>query len=310
MAKKRRKSVTCANCQYQFEGIDNYCPNCGQENHSHHAPFKHIFIELIESLTHFDTKFFATVKALFLKPGLLTKDYIEDKRARYVPPVRLYVFVSFIFFFLLSVFSKSDRTSPMSREANPRTAPIKIIGQQNTQDSIIAALEKEKNITDSMVDSVINSKLPNEGWIAKIFLRQSIRSELGLITRDDVNHVFVKYIGIVVFILMPIFAILLLMLYIRRERLYIEHLIFSVHFHAFVFVILIFAFLLYKITLEDEWSVYLSFIIPIYSTIALKRVYENSWPKTVLKSLLLTISYITCISVAMLLTYFISFALI
>jgi predicted amidophosphoribosyltransferase len=87
MAKKRRKSITCANCQYQFDGIDNYCPNCGQENHSHRAPFKHIIIELIESLTHFDTKFFSTVKALFLKPGLLTKDYIEDKRARYVPVI-------------------------------------------------------------------------------------------------------------------------------------------------------------------------------------------------------------------------------
>lgn len=310
MAKKRRKSVTCANCGYSFDGIDNYCPNCGQENHSHRAPFKHIFIELIESLTHFDTKFFATVKALFLKPGLLTKDYIEDKRARYVPPVRLYVFVSFIFFFLLSVLSKSDRTSPTSEDPDSRSFPIKIIGQKGIQDTIVAALQKEKSVTDSMIDSLIDLRYPDEGWISTLILRQSIRSEFRLITRDDVNHAFIKSIGIVVFMLMPVFALLLFILQVRHKRLYIEHLIFSVHTHSFIFVILIFALLLYKVTDEDEWSIYLSLSIPIYSTFALRRVYQNSWAKTIFKSLVLTLLYFLCIVLAMSITYLLSFVLI
>jgi len=158
MAKKRRKSVTCANCQYQFDGIDNYCPNCGQENHSHHAPFKHIIIELIESLTHFDTKFFATVKALFLKPGLLTKDYIEDKRARYVPPVRLYIFISFVFFFFLSFLSNNNKEEvPSDEQIRQRgKANISIAGHEDVRDSIVGILQKEKSVTNAMIDSMIS----------------------------------------------------------------------------------------------------------------------------------------------------------
>lgn len=331
MAKNRRKSVTCPNCGYSFDGIDNYCPNCGQENHSHHAPFKHIFIELIESLTHFDTKFLTSLKTLLFKPGLLTKDYNEDKRARYVPPVRLYVFVSFVFFFLLSLLSKSDEGHPLrlpratsqstseisvdshdtledsvvSRSRGPR---VFVTGKEELQDSMVTALGSRTDVTTSTVDSMIKARMPDAGWIEKLFMRQNIRTELGLITREAITHAFLKNIGITVFILMPIFALILKLLYIRRKRFYIEHLIFSVHYHAFVFIILILAYLLYKITDSDLLSVLLSLATPVYCTLALKRVYQNSWAKTILKSMLLTLTYGFCISIAMLITFIVSFA--
>src|SRR5688572_22269017 len=245
MAKKRRKSVTCANCGYSFDGIDNYCPNCGQENHSHHAPFKHIIIELIESLTHFDTKFFSTLKALFFKPGLLTKDYIKDKRARYVPPVRLYIFASFVFFFLLSLFSKSDEEHPVITRKAATPSPTEVLvddhstlddsiasvskrehqgngptvfltGQIELQDSMVADLETRTDVTTATIDSMIKARMPERGWIEKLLMRQSIRSELGLITREAIGHAFLKNIGITVFILMPIFALILKLLYVRR----------------------------------------------------------------------------------------------
>lgn len=313
MAKKRRKSVTCSNCQYQFDGIDNYCPNCGQENHSHHAPFKHIIIELIESLTHFDTKFFATVKALFLKPGLLTKDYIEDKRARYVPPVRLYIFVSFIFFFLLSLsLSSSDDDRISVSESNRKTgkANISIAGHEDVRDSIVNILQKEKSVTNTMIDSLIAVKFPNDGWLLKLYLKQSIRANLGIITEKDFLHAYIKHVSILVFVLMPIFALLLKLLYIRGKRLYIEHLIFSVHFHAFVFVVFIFMVLLYSLTNGSEWSLLPCLVIPVYGLLALRKVYENTWLKTTAKALLLSFAYTACISALSFLTIFISFALI
>lgn len=304
-----RKNITCSNCQYKFEGIDNFCPNCGQENHSHHAPFKHIIIEFIESLTHFDTKFFNTLKTLVFRPGLLSKDYNEDKRARYVPPVRLYIFLSFVFFFLLSIFSKGTDEIPIKDNAGKIDygPKVSIIGRKQLQDSIIVALEYRKDLTTATVDSIIKARMPEGGWFETIFIRQNVRTQLGLVTAEDINHTFLKNIGIVIFILMPIFAIILEILYIRRKRLYIEHLIFSVHFHAFIFISLIVALLLYQFTHEVEWSAYLLIIIPFYSTFALKRVYENPWAKTIVKSVLLTLSYGLCISIAMLVTYIISF---
>ncbi|TDE48409.1 DUF3667 domain-containing protein [Flavobacterium sp. GT3P67] len=61
-------------------------------------------METLESFTHFDTKFLNTLKDLILKPGLVTKNYNSNKRARYVPPIKMYVFITFLFLLIVSFF--------------------------------------------------------------------------------------------------------------------------------------------------------------------------------------------------------------
>jgi len=106
MSKIRRKSDTCLNCDNALRPEDNFCPNCGQENNSHKVPVKHLLLEVFVDFFHFDTKLWNTVKASVTRPGKITIDYLEGKRARYVPPVKFYVFVSFIFFLLLGKLSE------------------------------------------------------------------------------------------------------------------------------------------------------------------------------------------------------------
>jgi YHS domain-containing protein len=106
MSKIRRKSDTCLNCDNPLRPEDNFCPNCGQENNSHKIPVKHLLLEVFVDFFHFDTKLWNTVKASVTRPGKITTDYLEGKRARYVPPVKFYVFVSFIFFLLLGKLSE------------------------------------------------------------------------------------------------------------------------------------------------------------------------------------------------------------
>jgi Protein of unknown function (DUF3667) len=75
--------------------------------------------EFVESITHFDTKVFTTMKEMASKPGLIVKNYNNNKRARYVPPARIYIFMSFIFFFLLSVLYNQNvhtRTKNMEQD--------------------------------------------------------------------------------------------------------------------------------------------------------------------------------------------------
>ncbi|MBP6391160.1 MAG: DUF3667 domain-containing protein [Flavobacteriales bacterium] len=104
MARKHRnKTLACPNCGTDLRKEFEFCPQCGQENHDLRVPFKTFLYEFVENITHFDTKLWNTLKVLFTKPGQLTKDFVEGKRARYVHPARFYVFVSFIFFLLLSV---------------------------------------------------------------------------------------------------------------------------------------------------------------------------------------------------------------
>ncbi|HEX2617450.1 MAG TPA: DUF3667 domain-containing protein [Flavobacteriales bacterium] len=103
MPRRRRKSsLQCPNCGTDLRTGDHFCPHCGQENHDLRVPFRHFAYEFVESFTHFDTKAWSTLKMIFTKPGQLTKDFVEGKRARYVKPAQFYVFVSVIFYALLS----------------------------------------------------------------------------------------------------------------------------------------------------------------------------------------------------------------
>lgn len=70
------KNIHCPNCDYKFREIENFCPNCGQDNHSHKIPLKHYIIEFLEGTIHFDTKVFKTFRLLLFRPGQLTKDYM------------------------------------------------------------------------------------------------------------------------------------------------------------------------------------------------------------------------------------------
>ncbi len=103
--KTRRKSDFCLNCHTPLRPEDNYCPNCGQENTNRIVPVSHLLFETVESFVHIDSKLWNTLKATFTRPGKITIEYLEGKRASYVPPVKFYVFVSFVFFLLVGIQS-------------------------------------------------------------------------------------------------------------------------------------------------------------------------------------------------------------
>jgi len=101
--KNRRKATICPNCEAILNPDANFCSVCGQENHEPtHISIGHLLYETIEGIWHFDSKFWTTFKSIFTKPGQLSLDFLEGRRARYVPPIRLYIFVSAFFFWFIS----------------------------------------------------------------------------------------------------------------------------------------------------------------------------------------------------------------
>jgi hypothetical protein len=92
----------CPNCGYP--AVDNYCAQCGQENHLHKDTFGALIMHFAGHYLHYDSKFWQTLNTLWFKPGLLTTAYWEEKRMRYIPPMSLYIFVSFIYFFTSNCF--------------------------------------------------------------------------------------------------------------------------------------------------------------------------------------------------------------
>ncbi|PKF74713.1 DUF3667 domain-containing protein [Chryseobacterium sp. PMSZPI] len=102
---KIREDKTCLNCGHHVE--ERFCPHCGQENIESKQPFHFLFTHFIEDFTHYDGQFWKTIQYLFTRPGKLTQEYLAGKRQIYVAPVKLYIFISFITFFLPSLFSHS-----------------------------------------------------------------------------------------------------------------------------------------------------------------------------------------------------------
>lgn len=101
-----RKEKICLNCNAEL--IDRYCHHCGQENVEPKETVWHLVQHFFNDITHFDGKFFASVKYLLRRPGFLSKEYMVGRRASYLNPIRMYVFSSAIFFLLLFSLKKHE----------------------------------------------------------------------------------------------------------------------------------------------------------------------------------------------------------
>jgi len=90
----------CANCE--TETIGPFCHACGQASHVHRS-MGHVVEEFLHGVWHFDSKAWRTLPLLAFKPGKLTREYIEGKRARYIAPLALFLFSVFLMFFVFGL---------------------------------------------------------------------------------------------------------------------------------------------------------------------------------------------------------------
>jgi hypothetical protein len=159
MSKKRRKTLKCPNCENNLETEDNYCNKCGQENHNLKIPLGHLVYEVIEGITHFDNKLFKTLKVFFSAPGKITEDFLEGKRVSYVHPVRLYIFVSFLFFLISGFFVNKE----LSNNKKVENSTSEIFNENDFSLSNFLTeneIEKEgfKNVKDFKISSLSMKK--------------------------------------------------------------------------------------------------------------------------------------------------------
>jgi len=202
MSKVFRKSDVCLNCDTPLRPDDNYCPHCGQENNTHKIPVKHIVLETFEDFFHFDTKLWNTIKTTFARPGKITVDYLEGKRARYVPPVKFYIFISFIFFLLLGKLSdhaidgsnkKRSGVKNLEQTASitlnellgnkkiyysSDSSEVRLVGLEFTSiDNLQQQLKRLKTAPDRVIDSLLASEDIDTSKVS----REKLRKMLSLI---------------------------------------------------------------------------------------------------------------------------------
>lgn len=128
----QRKEKNCLNCGTIVQG--KYCHICGQENVEPKETFWAMVTHFIYDITHFDGKFFVTLKDLFFKPGFLSAEYMKGKRMSYLNPVRMYVFTSAVFFLIFFSLLSTKEAFKITKGNEPLT--------QGARDSAIQKVER------------------------------------------------------------------------------------------------------------------------------------------------------------------------
>lgn len=232
-----RKDKTCLNCRYVVE--NRFCPNCGQENSVTRKTFYQLFVHFFEDLTHYENAFWKTIRNLFFKPATLTKEYLSGKRLSYLAPVRLYIFISFITFFLITFFSvkDSDFTAIKKAESKPLFQNIK----ENSNSDL--GLYSVKELDSIQKKGAKTEKLSSfQYWVAKkglSVLENNSKEEIIEKFRESFIHNFPK----VLFLYMPVFAFLLWIFHNKKRWYYFDHGIFTLHYFSFLLLVILILFL-------------------------------------------------------------------
>ena len=304
MAHHAPKLPACANCQYPFVPGEpaEFCPRCGQQNHAVALGFGHVAEEFLEGVFHFDGKVFRTLRLLLFTPGELTRRFLAGHRVPYVPPIRLYVFISFVFFFLLSLSSHPEggkpgggvsvhvgEVAPAPPAAEASSAPNQVnLGVR--LDFTKAAFDSlPLHLTAAQADSVLRRHHTQPSFSKRLLVQHLPR--LMRLNPEEITHQVLKSVSIMLFGLMPLAALLLLLAYRRQQPYYVSHLIFAVHLHCFVFVVLLLLLGLNYLPLPNGTGLVLSLLLPLYLLLALRRLYGQGWGRTLLKGTLLVASY-------------------
>lgn len=243
-----RYDKTCLNCRAVVE--KNYCPECGQKNTESRQSFVHLFTHFFEDFTHYDNAFWKTIRHLLFKPALLTKEYLAGRRQKYVPPVRLYIFVSFVTFFLIgmamSKIMKDIETRNAATETDWRDIAIKE-GGLTGRDSInvMAAQNHDRTNffgfgTTEQLEKWQKSAPESERYskfqysIVYRTTRIGERLEKDPTFIKELTSVFIASLPKVLFVYMPVFAFVLWLFHGKKQWYYFDHGIFTLHYFSFL----------------------------------------------------------------------------
>jgi hypothetical protein len=329
LAERGAKPGMCHNCGVSV--IADYCAVCGQERDSHRRSLGALMHEVVREVASFDSRILRTAGALMVRPAELPLAFHEGRTRRYVPAVRLYLMVSLLFFATLSltgialmqiellgnaieytvkalpdgdvqVITHGVAGDPIPRRdaeeaggtlsAGTHWGPIARfhffapIGRfhQSLSPSTKARIEEVRASLSKFAGDDRN------GWMARNAL-----ATLDKLTRDPaaLNEPLTTWIPRILFLLLPAFAVLLAVFYIRQRKrfFFVDHLVFSLSMHSFVFAALIVAIGAAQIVPGSIVADVVLVAFAAYFLIALKRFYRQGWAITAVKFVAISFLY-------------------
>lgn len=292
-----KRELRCLNCHQPLAPSDNFCPQCGQVNRPPRQSVSDWIREFFASFLSVDSKFIHSLIPLLFQPGKLSEDYVSGKRARYIHPIRLYLAVSILMFFVFSLDSDRENRIKFSGADTDTTTTADDHLDLVLTDGDTSGWWFEKEMIEEYYkahqDADWEEVLRNTG-IENTMANRFFYSELAKAYNMDVNSFFQYYYRktpVILFLFLPFFTLWLKVLYLNRDILYTEHLIFAFHTQTSLFALLLLTYLISMILNSSIVGVAL-LLFAIYLYIALKRFYKQNHFLTVLKYILLNSGFI------------------
>lgn len=313
-----KKTTYCLNCGNRIDDF-NYCYHCGQRNTDKRIPVKEFFHDFLKDYFTFDSKFFRSLFPLLSKPGHLTNEYTSGRRINFIFPLRLYLFTTFLFFFVVAVQTKIDHnkisvTSVKQKVSKDSLLMVfnELLASQSTKEKkhIVTYLDSSFSIYPRKNEKNLDINITGFDSSSVLFSYFKEKEEYLESLGKEGENIFwksvIEQIPKVLFIMVPFFALILKLLYIRHKRYYVEHLVFSFHIHTFIFLFL----LLPIIFLRWYTVLFVILVIIVYLFLAMKRVYVQSFIKTLVKMGILLFVYLVSIVPAFMILIFLAFLIV
>jgi len=279
VARRAKIKGQCLNCKTSLKADYEFCPKCGQENRDLKISFWELISEFLSSNFNFDTKLGRTLVDLLLKPGEITKQFNIGKRIAYVKPVQMYFFVSFIYFLLLSLEPGSfvNKNPPSNAQISVlnNTVNFNFEGTDfNNLPELLAATDPENNQEiDSLITKLGDTKITS--WNRHL-MRQAVRA-MKQKDEEAFTHEVYANLSIAMFFLLPLFALLLWLFTRDQSPFYMDALVFSIHYHCVVLLILSINMMIGLAANGYSLMKVSLFLMILYLWVALKRVFQLNW---------------------------------
>ena len=255
----------CLNCGTELRG--QYCGNCGQRARGRLISLWELLQDAFGDLFEIDSRLWQTLVPLLIRPGRLTLDYLEGRRARYMPPFRMYLVLSVIFF-VVAFFNPQDDLSLLfepepaptpeetAKKREEAEADVNEVLNELTEEGIITADQVESAKEDDIDVTIygddeggLNFQIdPETGdceftgqeelpdWLKRRLTKERLENTCEKIGADEgktLGNLVLDNIPVALIVLLPFMALVLKALYPLSRRYFVEHLLFFVHFHSF-----------------------------------------------------------------------------
>jgi len=262
------EDTVCRNCGAQTMG--RYCHECGQDLLAGVGqPILKLIAQILDNVFALEGKTPRSLAHLLIRPGFLSEEYHIGKVSKYVHPVKLFWMSSLIFFAL--IISQMDFDNNQNKITSEEIVKI------------------ESNDHSSPTDSITNNTTADKVKEEKM---NKVHEEFRAFVIKNIP----KYAPYTTFLLIPIFALLLVLFFRRQKLFYMFHLVFALHFHTFLWIYCSILLIIEIFTPKFEYPGWLSFIIFLipgaYLAIGFHRFYHTkSWWKVIRKAIGITLLY-------------------